>query len=342
MIKRTLYFGNPAYLSLKNEQMVIKLPEVVTNKELPQSLKSDAVKTIPIEDIGVVLLDNSRITITQGLMAALSENNAVLVNCDFKHLPFSILLPTAVHHVYTEKLRFQLEASVPLKKNLWQQTVIAKIKNQGAVLKRQGKDAARFDYLSTQVKSGDVENCEGRAAAYYWKALLNGEGQGGQEDEHRFGSKPHRCLSEQKVAEPHSEYGSEPFIRHRYGEPPNNLLNYGYAILRGVVARSLVASGLLCAMGIHHRNKYNPYCLADDIMEPYRPYVDELVLEIVFNEKDIESLTPGLKRKLLAIPAMDVKIDGQKSPLMVGMQRTTASLMQCFEGSTRKIVYPEL
>ncbi len=327
MIKRTLYFGNPAYLSLKNEQLVIKLPEVVTNKELPETIKTEAVKTVPIEDIGVLVLDNSRITITQGLLAALSENNVVVLNCDFKHLPFSILLPTAVHHAYTEKLRYQLEASVPLKKNLWQQTVICKIKNQAAVLEKQGLDESRLNYLASQVKSGDVENCEGRAAAYYWKILL---------DVHMSAEKL------QETAGPPQDYSTAPFKRHRYGEPPNNLLNYGYAILRGVVARSLVASGLLCAVGIHHRNKYNPYCLADDIMEPYRPYVDELVLDIVFSENDIEKLTPDLKRRLLAIPAMDIKIDGQSSPLMVGMQRTTASLMQCFESNARKIVYPEI
>lgn len=326
MIKRTLYFGNPAYLSLKNKQLQIKLPEVEGNDALPEHFKQEVIKTIPIEDIGVVVLDNPRITITQGLLAALSENNAVLINCDFKHLPFSMLLPTAVHHAYTDKLRYQLESSAPLRKNLWQQTVVAKIKNQAAVLEQQGIDAKRLHYLAVNVKSGDVENCEGRAAAFYWKELLSGA----METAHEESTEAEEFMV------------IEPFKRHRYGDPPNNLLNYGYAILRGVVARSLVASGLLPALGIHHRNKYNPYCLADDIMEPYRPYVDELVLEIVFNEKNIEELTPAIKRKLLVIPAMDVRIGGQSSPLMVGMQRTTASLMQCFEGSARKLLYPEL
>ena len=321
MIKRTLYFGNPAYLSFKNAQLVIKLPEVERNKSLPESFKSGAVKTIPIEDIGVVVLDNQQITLTQGVLAALSENNAVVINCDFKHLPFSILLPTAVHNTYTEKLRFQLEASVPLKKNLWQQTIVAKINNQAALLEKLGIDAARMYYLAGIVKSGDVENCEGRAAAYYWKVIFDGESQGGMQSR--------------------QELSDVPFKRHRFGEPPNNLLNYGYAILRGVVARSLVASGLLTALGIHHRNKYNAYCLADDIMEPYRPLVDKLVLQIAV-EDDLEELTPELKRKLLQIPAIDIFIDGQKSPLMVGMQRTTASLMQCFEGESRKLIYPEL
>ncbi len=327
MIKRTLYFGNPAYLSYKNAQMVIKIPEVEKNDTLPQGLKTSAVKTVPLEDIGVVVLDNQQITITQGLLAALSENNAVVINCDFKHLPFSMLLPTAVHHAYTEKLRFQLEASVPLKKNLWQQTVIAKIFNQAALLEKLQLDAARLFYLSGMVKSGDIENCEGRAASYYWKVIFDNETL-------EFESSRNSGSS--------GDFGNSAFKRHRFGDPPNNLLNYGYAILRGVVARSLVASGLLTAMGIHHRNKYNPYCLADDLMEPYRPLVDELVLKIVEQNQEIDPLTPALKRKLLQIPAMDVRIGGQTSPLMVGMQRTTASLMQCFEGESRKLVFPEL
>lgn len=298
MIKRTLYFGNPCYLKKKLEQLVVEFPD-----------NDEDSKTLPVEDIGVVVLDNPRITISQGLLAALSENNTAIINCDSKHLPFSLMLPTSVHHAYTEKLRYQLEASVPLRKNLWQQTVVTKIKNQAALLDKLEFNSARLHYLSGIVKSDDSDNCEGRAASYYWKILF---------------------------------YENESFKRHRFGEPPNNLLNYGYAVLRAVVARSLVASGLLTALGIHHRNKYNPYCLADDIMEPYRPFVDELVIKLAFKFEDIEELTPEIKRNLLEIPAMDINIDGQSSPLMVGMQRTTASLMQCFEGEARKLLYPEL
>ncbi len=301
MIKRTLYFGNPCYLRKEMEQLVIEYPE-----------GNVSMKSVPIEDIGVVVLDNPRITITQNLLAGLSENNAAILNCDSRHLPFSLMLPTSVHHAYTEKLRFQIEASLPLKKNLWQQTVIAKIKNQASLLKELGLDSARLDYLAGIVKSDDSENCEGRAASYYWKMLF---------------------------------YDNGSFRRHRFGEPPNNMLNYGYAVLRAVVARSLVASGLITAMGIHHRNKYNPYCLADDIMEPFRPYVDGLVIKVAedFDDPDdLYDLSPELKRRLLEIPAMDIRIEGQGSPLMVGMQRTTASLMHCFEGASRKLVYPEL
>jgi CRISPR-associated protein Cas1 len=158
------------------------------------------------------------------------------------------------------------------------------------------------------VKSGDPQNVEGRAAAYYWEKL--------------FGA--NAC-----------------FTRDHEGDGPNAMLNYGYAILLAIIARSLVASGLLPAVGIHHRNKYNPWCLASDIMEPYRPYVDKVVLQIVNENPEIEELTPDIKRKLLQIPVVDIIIDGNSSPLMVGVQRTTASLSSCFEGSARRILYPE-
>jgi len=296
MIKKTLYFGNPCYLRKEQGQLVIEFPDGEQGK-----------RTVPIEDTGVVVLDHPRITITQGLLAALSENNAVLVNCDERHLPFSLLLPIATHHAVTEKLRYQLEASLPLRKNLWQQTVMAKIRNQAALLDLLGLDSKRLNQLVRQVKSDDNGNCEARAASWYWEILIKEPG----------------------------------FRRHRYGDPPNNLLNYGYSILRSVCARSLVASGLLTTLGIHHRNKYNPYCLADDIMEPYRPWVDRLVIEIVNEFDSLEKLTRELKSRLLVIPALDVKIDQQKSPLMVAMQRTTASLMDCFEGLSRKLLFPD-
>jgi CRISPR-associated protein Cas1 len=295
MIKRTLYFGNPCYLHKKQEQLLIEYPDQKTET-----------RAVPIEDIGIVILDHPQITITQALLASISDNNAVIINCDARHLPFALMLPTAANQSYTEKLRFQLSASLPLKKNLWQQTVTAKIINQAALLRSWGNDIQNMMYWAKNVKSGDTDNHEARAAAYYWKNYIDG------------------------------------FTRRRFGDPPNNLLNYGYAILRAVVARSLVASGMLPAIGIHHRNKYNPYCLADDIMEPFRPWVDKLVMEICEERETIDELTTDIKRQLLAVPVLDIYIEKQKSPLMVGVQRTTASLMQCFEGNARKILFPEL
>lgn len=308
MIKKTLYFGNPAYLSLRNKQLVIQLPEVVKNESLPETFKVNAVKTIPIEDIGVVLLDNKRITITHGLIEALLENNCALITCNSNRMPVGLMLPLDGNTTQTERFRDQINASVPLKKQLWQQTVQAKILNQAYVLENKSKVVVKNMLVwANDVKSGDPDNYEARAAVYYWNNM--------------FSDLPG-------------------FTRGRDGEPPNNLLNYGYAILRAVVARSLVASGLLPTLGIHHRNKYNAYCLADDIMEPYRPFVDKLVFEIMGRETDISELSQEIKAQLLNIPILDVIINKQRSPLMIAVGQTTASLSKCFSGKIRKIKYP--
>ena len=308
MIKRTLYFGNPAYLSTKYAQLEIRLPEVEKNSTLPESFKASAVKQIPIEDIGVVVLDNKQITITQGALSELLDNNVALISCDEHRMPVGLMLPLAGNTTQSERFRHQIEASLPLKKQLWQQTIQAKIANQSTVLRQQrGLGCGNMEAWAKQVKSGDSDNLEGRAAAFYWQNL--------------FGN-------------------IKGFHRDREGIPPNNLLNYGYAILRAVVARSLVASGLLPTMGIHHHNRYNAYCLADDIMEPYRPYVDQLVAEIVDSGVDISKLTNEIKSKLLSIPILDVVINGRRSPLMIGVGMTTASLYKCYSGEIRKIAYP--
>lgn len=308
MIKKTLYFGNPTYLSLSNKQLVIKLPEVEKSDSLTPEIKEQTKRTIPIEDIGVIILDNKRITITQGVIEALLENNSALVTCDSTRMPVGLMLPLSGNKTQSERFRDQINASLPLKKQLWQQTVHAKIKNQAYVLSN--KNNSIVDNMmkwATDVKSGDPDNYEARAAVYYWANLFN---------------------------------EIDGFSRYREGIPPNNILNYGYAILRAVVARSLVASGLLPTLGIHHRNKYNAYCLADDIMEPYRPFVDKLVCSIVASENNIDELTQDIKFKILNIPVLDVVIEGQRSPLMVAVGQTTASLYKCYAGEIRKIKYP--
>ena len=309
MIKRTLCFSNPAYLSLKNAQLVIKLPEV-EKADVVELIKAEAARTIPIEDIGVVVLDNRQITITQGLVEALLENNCAIITCDNAHLPVGLMLPLCGNTTQSERFRLQIDASLPLKKQLWQQTVQCKIRNQAAVLQNT-RNAIVKNMLAWagEVKSGDSDNLEGRAAAYYWRNLFPD------------------ILG---------------FTRDRNGLPPNNLLNYGYAILRAVVARALVGSGLLPTLGIHHHNRYNAYCLADDIMEPYRPYVDALVCRLVSDGHITEELTTELKRELLQIPTLDVVINGKRSPLMVAVGQTTASLYRCFSGEQRKIAYPEM
>lgn len=314
MIKKTLYFGNPAYLSLRTGQMVIKLPEVERNNTLPETFKRQAEVTKPIEDIGVVVLDNKQITITQGLLEALLENNSAIITCDSKSMPVGLMLPLCGNSIQNERFRDQLEASVPLKKQLWQQTIKAKIENQAAVLSCcTGKEIGCMQAWANDVRSGDPDNLEGRAAAYYWKSLFA------------------------------DIEGLENFTRNRDGIHPNNLLNYGYAILRAVVARALVSSGMLPTLGIHHHNRYNAYCLADDIMEPYRPYVDDIVFSIVreYGSDNLE-LTKEIKARLLSIPTTEVIIGGKRSPLMVAVSQTTASLYRCFSGELRRITYPDI
>ena len=310
MIKRSLYFGNPAYLSVKLAQLEIRLPQVENNETLSDYFKESVVKRVPIEDIGVVVLDHKQITITQGAMSALLDNNVAVITCDEHRMPSGLMLPLDGNTIQSERFRDQIEASLPLKKQLWQQTIQAKILNQSTVLYSQrGMECGNMEAWAKQVKSGDSDNLEGRAAAFYWQNLFG----------HIKG-----------------------FRRDREGVPPNNLLNYGYAILRAVVARSLVGSGLLPTLGIHHHNRYNAYCLADDIMEPYRPYVDKLVAEIVDSGADITNLTKDIKGQLLSIPVLDVVINGRRSPLMIGVGMTTASLYKCYSGEIRKIAYPSM
>ena len=302
MIKRTLYFGNPAYLSMRNSQLVINLPDANGMDDRTGN------NTIPIEDIGVVVLDHKQITITHGLLESLLANNAAVITCDSSRMPVGLILPLSGNTIQSERFQNQIEASLPLQKQLWQQTVQAKIENQAYVLnKTRNAVVKNMSAWVADVKSGDSDNLEARAAAYYWRNLFP---------------------------------MIDNFTRGREGVPPNNLLNYGYAILRAVVARSLVASGLLPTLGIHHHNRYNAYCLADDIMEPYRPFVDKLVIEIVDSGEEITELNKTLKAKLLSIPVLDVMINNQRSPLMIAVGFTTASLAKCYAGESRKLAYP--
>ena len=302
MIKHTLYFGNPAYLSMRNAQLVIHLPDA---KGMDDRTGNN---TIPIEDIGIVVLDHKQITVTHGLLEALLTNNTAVITCDSSRMPIGLLLPLSGNTIQSERFQAQIGASSPLKKQLWQQTIQAKIENQAFVLNNT-RNAVVKNMLAwvNIVKSGDSNNLEARAAAYYWANLFP------------------------QIPE---------FRRGREGIPPNNLLNYGYAILRAIVARALVASGLLPTLGIHHHNRYNAYCLADDIMEPYRPFVDKLVVEIVDSDENITELTKDIKAKLLSIPVLDVLINNQRSPLMIAVGITTASLAKCYLGELRKISYP--
>lgn len=302
MIKRSIFIGTPCHLKTLNDQLLICYDHIKGQEDIPE-------KQVPIEDIGMLVLDHEQITLSHRLMEKLLDNNAALVTCNEKHLPTGMLLNLDGNSTQAERFKFQQEASEPLKKQLWQQTIKQKIYNQACVLQRFQIDQGRLWEMAKNVKSGDSDNYEAQAAAYYWKVLFP---------------------------------TSWNFSRQRFGEPPNNLLNYGYSILRATIARSLVGSGLLPTLGIFHHNKYNAYALADDIMEPYRPYVDLVVREIIQETSIIDTLSKELKAKLLAIPSMDVVLDGESSPLMLATQRSSASLSKCYAGESRKILYPSL
>ena len=295
MIKRVLAFENPAALSMNMQQLVVK--------------KDDKVTTIPIEDIGVVVLDNKQIVVTHALLSTLAKNNVAVVVCDDTHLPIGLQLPLDGNHIQSERFQEQISASEPLRKQMWQQTVQWKIRNQASVLALQGQENRNMKKWVLDVKSGDSDNLEARAAAYYWKTV--------------FPSLPD-------------------FVRDTNERGINSLLNYGYAIVRAMMARALVAAGLLPTLGIHHHNRYNAYCLADDIMEPYRPYVDKEVISIMQVDEQINELTSIHKQRLLLLPFVDVNIDGHRSPMMVAIQTTANSVQRCYSGDSRKIIYPEL
>ena len=294
MVKRTLSFSKPCILSLKNCQMVIKM------KDDP-----DFIRTIPVEDIGFVLLENQQISITLPLLNALSDNNAAVIICTDKVMPNAMLLNLDSNSVQGERYRDQINASEPLKKNLWKQTVEAKIRNQAALLDKLDKDGSQLKPYWQNVKSGDTDNREGIAAKIYWDALFGDD-----------------------------------FMRYRSGDSPNEMLNYGYTVLRAAVARSLMGSGLFPAFGIYHRNRYNAFPLADDIMEPYRPYVDEIVFDLYANGE--QELNKDVKAELLKLLYVDTVFDKVTRPLDLGLSVTTSSLAKCFSGDQKKILYPLL
>lgn len=294
MLKRTLFFSTPLDLSLRNNQLV------VSTRQMPEVKNS-----VPIEDIGFVMLENQQINITLPLLNALSDNNAAVVICGDNFMPNAMLLNLDSNTTQGEVYRSQIEASEPLKKGLWKQVVEAKIRNQAALLNKLDKDGDKLKPYYSNVKSGDSDNREGIAAKVYWNEL--------------FG---------------------EDFIRSREGSSPNNLLNYGYTLLRAAVARALMGSGLFPAFGIFHRNRYNAFPLADDIMEPYRPFVDEIVFDLYANGE--RELTKQVKADLIHLLYTDTRFGKLLRPLEVGLTFTTASLAKCFAGEVKKLSYPLL
>ena len=297
MIKKTILVENKSAITTKNQQLVLK-------SEIRES-------TIPIEDIGFLVLDHPEIYLSIPAMNLIVENNTAIIICGSNHLPNGMFLNLNSHHIQQEIFKNQIEASVPLKKQLWQQTIIEKIRNQGELLAKITENKNTFDFLASKVLSGVTSKMEGVAAQQYWRNF------------------------------PLPNHEIDGIKRERYGDYPNNFLNYGYAILRAATARALSGSGLLNTLGIHHKNKYNAFALADDIMEPFRPIVDEKVFDIMKRYQEQE-LNTAIKAELLQILTQTVYFKEEKSPLMVGLQKTASSLQQCFTGNRKKIKYPKL
>lgn len=295
MLKRTILLENKTSVSTKNLQLVIKT-------DLRES-------TIPAEDVGYIVIDHPQVFLSIPAMNLLIEHNAAIIVCGNNHLPNGMFLNLNSHHIQQEIFRNQMEATLPLKKKLWQQTIIEKITNQGILLERITGESNNLPFMASKVLSGDTSNMEGVAANFYWKAFFE--------------------TCDLKIK------------RERFGNFPNNFLNYGYAILRAATARALSGSGLLNTLGIHHRNKYNAYALADDIMEPFRPLVDEKVFELITMTAEQE-LTTAVKAEFLKILTQTIYFKEEKSPLMVGLQKSASSLQQCFTGEKKKINFPTL
>jgi len=263
---------------------------------------------IPCEDIGVLLVDHQGTSYTHCVFTELLAKGAAVVLCSGNHHPTGMLLPIESNSLQTERFRQQIEVKEPVKKRLWQQIVRAKIKHQAIVV---GKDSDVYKALMAlrnRVRSGDPSNVEAQASRKFWPVFL------------------------QDVQ----------FRRDINGAPPNNLLNYGYMVMRAAVARALCSAGLLPSLGIHHRNRYNAFCLADDMVEPFRGFVEAKVSEICEGEGVPDELDQQVKARLLEVLYEEVEIAGYKGPLMVGLHRTMASLQRCFAGEQKYVDLPKL
>jgi len=276
----------------------------VHNGQLVIKREGLEVGRVPCEDIGLLILDSKATSYTHTALVEPLRHDAVIVLCGDNHHPAAFVLPVAANSLQTERLRRQAEAKKPLAKKLWKHIVQAKIANQAAVLE-DAEPAARMRALIASVRSGDPANVEARAARIYWPAL----------------------------------FGDAGFRRDPEGGPPNNLLNYGYMVLRASMARAICGSGLHPSLGLQHHNRYNPFCLADDLLEPYRPWVDGRVREL--HVAGIRAIDRNVKHRLLEVLTDSVRVSGEAGPIMVAMQKTAASLGQCYAGEGEELALPE-
>ncbi|MCD8297844.1 MAG: type II CRISPR-associated endonuclease Cas1 [Prevotella sp.] len=274
------------------------------NQMIIQFKDTKEVVSRAIEDVGVVIVENQMVNLTIPLINALTGNNVAVIFCDSKFMPNSMLMPLESNAVQQEVQRLQIEASQPTKKRIWKEIIEYKIRNQAALLDILDLNGSILKPYYSNVLSGDSDNREGIAAKIYWQRM----------------------------------YGQK-FKRDRNGEDPNSLLNYGYAILRAAVARALLGSGLFPAFGLFHRNRYNAFPLADDVMEPYRPFVDFAVNQL-YEFTPNASLDKDVKQTLVKVLTSDVKLKRQIRPLQIALSATTASLVRAFKDNKEKIVYP--
>ncbi len=292
MISRIVEVSIPGFLSVKDRQLVVE--------------KDGEIKgTIPIEDLGILILDHPALVYTHQLFQHLSENNVAVVLCDPKHMPTTLVLNYVTHHEHTRVLRSQVSASPHKKTALWRQIVRAKIQRQNLVLKREKRLSPKLDELAQQVTQENADLIEARSALIYFHRL----------------------------------FGKD-FDRDPKAPGINSLLNYGYAIVRAAVARSIVGTGMHPALGIHHRNPYNPFCLADDLMEPLRPYVDHTVYRLSQNLTEITELTPALKREILGLTTGELVFKKKRLPFMTAIPLYVAGVKQYLCENARKVEIP--
>jgi CRISP-associated protein Cas1 len=266
------------------------------------------ISTIPCEDIGVLLVDHSGVTYTHSVFTELLRCGAAIVLCGGNHQPNGMLLPLESNTLQAERFAQQIKVKEPVKKKLWQQLVRAKIKHQAKIVGRDSDVYKSLMALREQVRSGDPDNIEAQASKKFWPVYIQD------------------IISE--------------FHRNIDGRPPNNMLNYGYMVMRAAVARALCSAGLLPCLGIHHHNRYNAFCLADDVMEPFRGFVESKVKQICETETAVDDLTQMIKSQLLEVLYQEVTICETSGPLMVGLHRTAASLQRCFSGEQKEMELP--
>ena len=294
MLKRTLVFSSPMHLSLRNAQLVVSTQEAPNEQ-----------RTVPIEDIGLVMIENQMVTVTMPLLNALVDSGVAVILCDAKGMPHAMLQNMDGNNLQGECLRNQISLGEVARKQLWKQIVEAKIKNQSALLQKiHGKGDVLKPYY-TNVKSGDSDNREGIAARIYFSEL--------------FG---------------------EDFIRDRNQPGINALLNYGYSVLRAATARALISSGLTPSLGIFHHNRSNAFPLADDLMEAFRPFVDETVYNLC--EQGILEVNKDAKFELISVLSSDTYYPKVTRPLQIGLSITMASLAKCFNGEAKLLSLPVL